>query len=87
MMSPCCWWGVEVEAAVAMAARVQMGEEAVGYPAGEAAVASCQLEEGEEHTCNHESAAWHVLLPQHDPSGLFNVHVGDQCALINIILV
>lgn len=54
-MWPCCWLGVEAGAAVAMVARVQMGEEAAGYPAEEAVAASFPLEKAADQKRNHHS--------------------------------
>lgn len=83
-MSPCCWLGVEAEAAVAMVARVQMVEEVVGYPAEEVAVASCSLEEAADLNCNHDSPTillGNTLMCNCSSTtrvhlGLFNVFVG-----------
>lgn len=60
-MLPCCWWGVEAEAAVAMVARVQMGEVAAGYPGEEAVGASYPLEETADMRRYHD----HHFVGQH----------------------
>lgn len=54
-MLPCCWLGVVAEAAVAMVARVQMGEVVAGYPGEEAAGASYPLEETADMRRYHDS--------------------------------
>lgn len=75
-MSPCCWLGVEAEAAVAMVARVQMVE-VVGYPEVEVAVASCSLEEAADLNCNCDSPA--ILLGNTlmcNCSSMNGVHLG-----------
>lgn len=46
---------MEAEAAVAMVARVQMGEEVAGYPGEEAAGASYPLEETADMRRYHDS--------------------------------
>lgn len=53
---------MEAEAAVAMVARVQMGEEVAGYPGEEAAGASYPLEETAGMRRYHDS---HHFVGQH----------------------
>lgn len=75
---------MEAEAAVAMVARVQMGEEVAGYPGEEAAGASYPLEETADIRRYHDSPT--ILLDNtlrcncsgmsRVYLGLFNMYVG-----------